>query len=56
MRVIVEMIIDLPCSATQDEAEAWIKFETGYTGSISCDNPLSDYEIEAKSVSVRGNL
>jgi hypothetical protein len=56
VRVIVEMIVEIPCSATQEEVEQWIKFETGYTGSLNLDNPLSDYELETKSVSVRSSL
>lgn len=47
--VKVEMTIALPISATLDQVEEWVNMESGARGSMSGDNPLADFDIEAIS-------
>jgi len=32
---------------TDEEFEAWIKYEVGQLGGLSLDNPMSDIDLEA---------
>ena len=52
-QINVEFSIDLPVDATSEQVREWVEFELGNRGSCSGDNPLVDYEIEAKRVSIR---
>ena len=44
-RVRVEFEMIVPADATQDEIEAWVRFETGSSCSLSVDNPLDDHDL-----------
>lgn len=48
----VTITIKTPVECTEQQFEEWIKFCVGYTASMSCENPLCDYELEAKDVKI----
>lgn len=49
MRTVkVEFEVKIPDSASDQEAEAWLRFELGATGELSGDNPMIDCDLEAK--------
>jgi hypothetical protein len=37
---------DLP-PHTDEQFEEWVKYEVGHLGGISCDNPMSDRDLDA---------
>ena len=41
-----------PVDATEDQVEEWVRYCLGELGGIENENPLSDYDLEAKSVYV----
>lgn len=52
-KISVEFEADVPVDETAEEIQAWVEFCTGANGGLSCDNPLSDYDLEADGFSVR---
>ena len=32
---------------TNEQFEEWVKYEVGHLGGISCDNPMSDRDLDA---------
>ena len=42
----------LPCDATHQEIEEWIKFKLGSNGGMCTDNPLSEYDLEANEAEI----
>lgn len=53
MRIRVTFEVNLPTEATLDEAEDWVRFCIGATGSITNTNPLCTYDLDADFRSVR---
>lgn len=53
MTLLVEFEVETPVDCSEDEAEEWVRFCLGERGSMSADNPLAGYDIEADSVYVR---
>lgn len=49
-----EIMFDVPVilrgHVTPEEIQEWLEFCLGYTGNISRDNPLKEYEFEADRV------
>jgi len=46
-RVTVEFDVELPVTKVSgQQIDEWLRFELHDNGSISADNPLSDYEVE----------
>ena len=43
--VTVTLDVPVPFDATDEELEEWLKYETGYNGCISNDNPLSEKKL-----------
>ena len=50
--IYIGMTVIIPTDATDAQTEEWVKYELGYSGEISVKNPLSDYDIEAKNISI----
>ncbi len=46
MKVKVELEIDIKGDATLNEVEEYLKFEFGYNGRCSVDNPFIDGDAE----------
>ena len=40
-----------PVDCTEQQLDEWVEFQVGHIGSMSVDNPLCEYDIEASSVS-----
>lgn len=48
MKVKVELEIDIKGDATLNEVEEYLKYEFGYNGGCSVDNPFIDGDAEFK--------
>lgn len=48
----VALTVTAPVECTEEQFEEWVKFCTGYHASISTDNPLSEWDMEADLVDV----
>lgn len=46
----VTITVVAPVECTEEQFDEWVKFCTGYSGSISADNPLAEYDIEAMGI------
>lgn len=46
-RIAVSFDIALPARATQEQVLEWVKFASGFSGSMPSDNPLVDHDMEA---------
>jgi hypothetical protein len=42
--------VKAPCECTEEQYMEWVKFELGYTCSISIENPLHEYDLEANNI------
>lgn len=38
--------VTAPCQCTEEQFEEWVKYCTGYQGSIPISNPLSEYDMD----------
>lgn len=50
--VVATIFLTPPVDATDNQIQEWVEYCTGYRGSISMDNPLNQYDLEADSVDV----
>lgn len=41
-----------PVACTEEQFEEWCKYCLGYTGCISVENPLYEYDLEATNVDI----
>jgi len=48
----VTMTVKAPIECTDEQFTEWVEFCLGSRGSMSIDNPLHEYDIEAKDVCV----
>lgn len=48
----VRITVTSPEECTEEQFLEWIEFCTGYTGSISIENPLHEYDMNATNVDV----
>lgn len=48
----VTISITSPCDCTEEQFQAWIEYCVGYSGEVSMDNPLHEYDMEANSVTI----
>ena len=48
MRVRIELEIVVPADASREQVEAWVRYTTNCTGTLSGDNPLADYDLTGK--------
>ncbi|WP_156133227.1 hypothetical protein [Lacinutrix sp. Hel_I_90] len=48
----VIITVTAPCECTDEQFTEWIYYSTGYLGSISIDNPLHEYDMDADDVTV----
>lgn len=48
----IKITVTAPEDCTDEQFQEWAEFNLGYRGSISCDNPLCDYDLEASDVDV----
>jgi len=46
----ITITVKAPCECTDEQFQEWVEYCLGYTGSISFDNPLHEYDLEAESV------
>lgn len=47
MQVIIDVKMASLPPHTREEFEEWVKFQVGYQGGMSMENPLVDYDLEA---------
>jgi len=53
MKIVhVEFLLDVPVDATTEQIKEWVCYQVHQYASISFENPLSEYEIEARRVTV----
>lgn len=50
INIAVKFVV--PTNATDDQIEEWVKYRLGYSGEIDLKNPICDYEIEAKNITI----
>jgi len=48
----VKINVVAPVECTEEQFEEWVKYCTGYTGSININNPLHEYDLDATYVDV----
>ena len=48
----IRVTVSAPIECTDEQFEEWVKYCLGYTGQISLENPLHEYDLEAKDVDV----
>jgi hypothetical protein len=55
IRCEVRFSVDIPCEATYEEIEEWLRFELHERAKMKVSNPLSDFEMAANygSVNIR---
>jgi zinc transporter ZupT len=45
--------VSAPVECTDEQFQEWAEFCLGFTGGISRDNPLHEYDLEASEIDVR---
>lgn len=50
MEIEIKITQEIEDDVTTEEIYEWVKYVTGYSGSMSLDNPLCDLELEAREV------
>ena len=48
----IRINVAAPVECTDEQFQEWVEFCLGYSGSISMENPLYGYYLEAKDVDV----
>lgn len=48
----IRITVVAPVECTDEQFQEWVEFCLGYVGSISTENPLHEYDLEAKSVDI----
>ena len=48
--VEARITIRIPTDATREQVVKWAEFQLGFTGGLSCDNPLAAYDLETDAV------
>jgi|JI10StandDraft_1071094.scaffolds.fasta_scaffold5215924_2 hypothetical protein len=48
----IKIIVTAPVECTDAQFNEWVMFNTGYTASISVDNPLCDEPLEAETIDI----
>ncbi len=48
----VRINVVAPVECTEEQFQEWVEYCLGYRGSISMQNPLHEYDLEAKDVDV----
>jgi hypothetical protein len=48
----ITIVVEAPVGCTDEQFREWVYFCLHYMGSISNENPLSDYDLEAKDVTI----
>lgn len=46
----ITITVSAPIECTDEQFEEWVEYCLGYTGGISMDNPLCEYDLEANEV------
>lgn len=49
----IEATIPIPAGASREQVIKWIEFKLGFTGGIDCNNPLSEYDLDADRVLIK---
>ena len=44
------MTVVAPVECSNEQFDEWLEYTLGYQASISQDNPLSEYDLEASSI------
>lgn len=52
MTKAITIVVKSPIECTDAQFEEWVKFELGYTGGMSIENPLHEHELEALTVNI----
>lgn len=53
MTKAITIVVKSPVEGVTDaQFEEWVKYQLGYTGGMSIENPLHEHELEALTVSV----
>ena len=50
MRIEVEL--DIPCKASEADVFEWLRYNLGIFSQMQWDNPLSNFDLEAKKVKI----
>lgn len=48
----ITITVTAPVECTDEQFNEWVMFNTGYTASISVDNPLCDEPLEAETIDI----